>query len=553
MDKQLEKLKEIIEQKVFITNKEAVIMPASGGVAKWLFDFRRVLLNGDALDSIADLFLDKLSDFPPYQIGGLEVAAIPLVAATVLKGKARQQSLNGFFVRKSRKKTDLMQQIEGVLTDEPVVLVDDLLNHGYSFMRQIELLESLGKKVIAVCTILRFRELSYYQYFHDRNIKIISIFTLDDFANSLKVAMLVNKEERPTPLPFRVLWQTQIAKANYFYVVPKSAPVIDEKKVYFGSDNGNFWALDQVGGKEAWHFKIFGFGSQGKTIFSSPTLYKNLIYFGAYDGNFYALDKETGKKKWMFMEADWIGSSPCVAKELDLVFVGLEFGFWKKHGGIVALNTETGKKQWLYYFTGLTHGSPAYYQPKKIVVIGSNDGGVYAFKAQDGELLWQFQTGAEVKASFVFDEKHEYVCFGSHDGKFYILNIDNGLPVHVFDTEIAIYSTPLIYKNKVFFASLNKIFYCLDLDTFEVLWQLQTNGRIFASPIIIEGRLYVGSNDARLYEVDPDTGKKTGIFQATERIVNKITYNPITKRFFVPTFANELYCLIRDENNNSTP
>jgi len=83
-----------------------------------------------------------------------------------------------------------------------------------------------------------------------------------------------------------------------------------------------------------------------KLIFSSPCLVENkYICFGAYDGNLYLLDKETSKRKWVFMEADWIGSSPCHAKDLDLIFVGMEYGLWKKQGGVTAIYADTGEKK----------------------------------------------------------------------------------------------------------------------------------------------------------------------------------------------------------------
>ena len=46
-----------------------------------------------------------------------------------------------------------------------------------------------------------------------------------------------------------------------------------------------------------------------------------------------------------------------------------------------------------------------------------------------------------------------------------------------------------------------------------------------------------------MYEIDLISGKELSFFQATERITNKIVYNAETERFFVPTFANEIYCL----------
>jgi len=72
-------------------------------------------------------------------------------------------------------------------------------------------------------------------------------------------------------------------------VVPKSAPVLDENYVFYGTDLGEFIALHQEDGSLAWNFRI-GSHPKGKGIFSSPALYNELIYFGAHDGNVYALE-----------------------------------------------------------------------------------------------------------------------------------------------------------------------------------------------------------------------------------------------------------------------
>ena len=542
MNEHTQTLKEVIAREVFVTKDRERIAGPSGDNDAWIFDFRRVLLRGGVLDVIAELFWEKCKDKMPFQVGGVEVASIPLIAALVLKANEKGAPINGFFIRKSRKKTGLLRMIEGELNDEKIILIDDLINTGGSLVRQVEILNKLDKKVILVLTVLRFRNMEYYKYFHDMGIEVQSLFTLDDFANSLRVKNLVNKKDEPVPRPFKAQWQFKSENPNYFYVVPKSAPIGDGKKVYFGADNGNFWAINQLDGSVSWKHRVL-FGSQGKRIFSSPVIYEGLIYFGAYDGNFYALNKETGERKWVFMEADWIGSSPAIASDLGLIFVGLEFGLWKRRGGIVALDLESGQKKWECTMLGLTHSSPAYSEKHRTVVCGSNDFSVHGFDAQGGNPIWNYQTGGEVKASFAFDEGRGLVAFGSFDKHIYVLNVKTGELVYKIETNEAIYSTPLIWENRLYVASLDKNLYTIDLNTGKILWKFATNGRIFASPEAIVGKIYIGSNDGRLYEIDPETGKNTAFFQATERITNKIAYNKETGRIFLPTFANEIYCL----------
>jgi outer membrane protein assembly factor BamB len=92
---------------------------------------------------------------------------------------------------------------------------------------------------------------------------------------------------------------------------------------------------------------------------------------------------------------------------------------------------------------------------------------------------------------------------------------------------------------------LDKNVYCVNLNDAKLRWKFETTGRIFSKPSIIGNNVYVGSNDGIMYEIDFEKGKMKSTMQLTERITNKIVYNEETKRFFVLTQANELYCLSR--------
>jgi len=537
----LERLRRKIAKEAFVTGKEYAAATNGFAATGWIFDIKKVLLDAETLDEVSSLLLARASRDGTFQVGGIESASLPLIAGIMMKSVERGEPVNGFFIRKSRNKTGLVKIIEGVLGDERIVLVDDLMNRGRSFIKQVEVLESLGKKVDTVITILRFRDKDYYTYFHERGITVQSLFTLDDFRDLLDISAL-DEERLPPPMPFEVVWRFQSESPNFFYVLPKSAPAIDETLLYVGADNGNFWALRQSDGSVVWKHKVL-FGARGKMIFSSPALSADTVFFGAYDGNFYALDKASGKKKWVSLEADWIGSSPCVSEELGLVYVGLEFGLWRKQGGIAALEVNTGKKIWSYPMPGLTHASPAYATRHNTVVCGCNDNNVYAFNAKTGALLWKLETGGEVKASVAIDEKRGLACFGSFDRHLYVAGLKTGKVLWKIETGESIYSTPLVYGAHVFVASLDKHLYCVNLDTGKVVWKVAAAGRVFASPEVMDGKLYIGANDGRMYELDPHTGACLGFFQATERITNKVACNTKTGDIFLPTFANEIYCL----------
>lgn len=535
-------LKETISKKLFITKSKEKIVDSKGAEMSWIFEFRRVLMDSDVLTSITDLFWRKFENKTPFQVGGLEVAAIPLMTGIIMGLREKSQKVNGFFIRKSRKKSGLLLMVEGNINDDNIILVDDVLNTGFSFMRQIEVIESLGKKVIAVFVILRYRDLDYYTYLNSRGIEIHSLFTLDDFRQELDVKNIVDKNEAPVPIGFKSLWVFKSSNPDYYHVIPKSTPVIDKEKLYFGGDNGTFWAINQENGSVAWSNKIIT-NTKNKHIFSSPVIHNNVVFFGAYDGNFYALDTSTGKKKWVFLEADWVSSSPCIAPNIDTVFVGLLFGLWNKNGGIVAINIKNGEKLWEYISKGNTSSSPAYSKEDNLVSIGDDDGIFRTFDAKSGNLIWEFKTSGSIKGGPAIDTNRKLIIFGSLDKNLYIVNIQNGKIVHTIEVDQGICSTPLINNGHVYFSSLDKNLYCADMSTGKIVWKFTTRARVMSSPEIIENKIYIGSNDGRLYEIDINTGKNTSVFQVTERITNKIVHNPETNKIFLTTFANEIYCL----------
>lgn len=564
MNENLKKLKEIIEKRVFVLNKDEQISFLTQPDA-WIFDFRRILMNGKVANLVSDIFYEQFHKKYPFQLGALEIAGVPLVTSLMTKFYYKgTEDINAFFIRKSRKKTGLLRMIEGTLEEEKrIILVDDILNSGDSFWRQIEVLEKLGYKVDTVWSILRFRDLDYYTRFHQRGIKIESLFTLDDFTDTLgeKVALIKPAPAEPTPMPFTPVWQFSSKNPSYGHVVSKSQPILDDSKVYVGSDDRTFWAINQTDGSVSWHYKV-GLPTLKKSISSSPALFKNLVIFGAYDGNIYALDKETGKNVWTSLHADWVRSSPAVSADLGIVFVGLGFGLFCKRGGIIALDAHTGKTIWLdASHPAYTHASPLYIEKTQQVAIGSNDGKMRLYDAKKGKLAWEFITdggiaydphqnsksvSADIREGVVFSSKHDYLIFGSVDTNLYILKRKTGELVHKHSCDFGLYSTPHIYKDKVYFTSLDKTLRCIDLNTLELVFKVNVdNTRLFGSPVVIEDKLYVGTNAGRLHELDPYTGKQLGYFQALERITNTVVFNATTKKYFLPTYANELICLER--------
>jgi outer membrane protein assembly factor BamB len=535
-NEKINKLQEIIQNgALFKTEGKKGAISFSGDPQKWIFNFRHICLKPEFLNLVAKIFWDSFEKDYPFQIAGQELGGVPLALSIALYGDKIGKPANGFIVRKSSKNPEREIMIEGEVTDDKIILIDDAATTGRSILHGKKIIEQAGKQLHTVFFLAHCGSELGLEVLKHNQINFNYLFNFSDF--KLKVP-----DEHQVKYGFEEVWRFTGPDPNYYHVVPKSSPAIDEKNVYFGSDNGIFWALSQDDGSLLWKFNV-GYPIQGKSIFSSPAIYKDLVYFGSYDGNVYALEKNTGKLKWKFQDADWVGSSPAIASDLGLLFIGLEFGLFKKRGGIAALNLRTGNKIWDYRMKEYVHCSPAYCKEKKLVAIGGEDHCVYMFDAKKGKLKWKFETGGSIKASFSFDMKRNLVLFGSFDHNLYALDINTGEIKAKFPTKDCIYSTPIVHEDNVYFTSTDKNLYSVNLNSGKINWRFTTLGRIFSSPEIVRDKILVGSNGGAMYEINIQTGKLISIFQTAESITNKIVYNPATRRYFVMNYTNELFCL----------
>ena len=70
-----------------------------------------------------------------------------------------------------------------------------------------------------------------------------------------------------------------------------SSPVVADGVVYFGSGDGNVYALDAAPGDLRWKFRT------GDVVHASPAYADGVVYVGSWDSYFYALDARTGTEK----------------------------------------------------------------------------------------------------------------------------------------------------------------------------------------------------------------------------------------------------------------
>lgn len=170
------------------------LMPAKkkGSWYTWMFYLRRGLFDHKFLSAISQMFIYKMERIDPdlnFQISGLETAATPMLAAIPLVARVYGDDINAFVVRKERKEYGLLNIIEGVPNNKPVLMLDDLCNSSASLSQCYKELVALNLEVYdnAFVLVNKSNKGIHSELRHSTDmylpphIKVISLFKLDDF------------------------------------------------------------------------------------------------------------------------------------------------------------------------------------------------------------------------------------------------------------------------------------------------------------------------------------------------------------------------------------
>ena len=513
------------------------LVSPSGNPQAWLIDMRRVLLRPRSLRAIAQAFWSRFEGRAAFQIGGMEVAAVPLVVGLVREAFDRGRAVNGFLIRKERKPTGMGQAVEGELTDAPVVLVDDVLNSGASLEKARAVLAREGRRVTEAFVVVDYLSRQGLAWRRRHDITVTSLFTLADFGLSLET------DAPPPPQAFKSRWQFRVAGGSAFHVVPKSAPVVVDNHVYVGTDSATFCAVDLQTGRSDWVFKAEG--THRKGIWSTPAHHDGKIVFGAYNGSVYCLDARTGAEIWRSPLCEWIGSSPLVVPRHAIAIIGLEYERPGQQGSMAALALATGEKVWEHPLRVYQHGSAAYWAAGDLAICGTNDHTILALAAASGARAWEFPTQRSIKSAPCIDDERGLVVAASFDGNIYVLEAASGRPVAAFKTADICYTTPLVTHGRIFCGSGDRHLYVIDLAEMRLVARIDCGARVYSSPRLVGGRVVFGTNGGVYRELDPVTLDLMGSLQLPDAITNAVAASADGHRIVIPTYTNELHCFER--------
>jgi len=308
-----------------------------------------------------------------------------------------------------------------------------------------------------------------------------------------------------------------------------SSPVIQDKTLYFGGDDGSVYAVDAETGRQIWK------RATGGPVSSTPAVANGIVYVGSYDGKFYALDAHAGALKWKFatdgerrFEAKGLhGMQPknqTIADAFDIflsspVIVQNTVYFGSGDGNLYALDAATGDLRWKFKTGDVVHASPAF--ANGVVFVGSWDSYFYAVDAKTGKEKWRFHGGEDplihnqvgFQSSPVVVDGVIYT--GCRDAQLYALDAATGKEKWRFDNALSwVITSPAVVSGKVFFATSDSaLYHVVDAATGKSVLKKEGKAYMFSSPAVVNDVVLIGVLNGTLEARDVNTGEVLWEFQ----------------------------------------
>lgn len=141
--------------RALVRREDELITDPRGQPIGWLLDTRIPMLDSDLFEEVGQVLADRLRERELSQVVGYGFGAYPLVCSVL--SAAEDTRFNGGLVRDERKEHGRRRLVEGPIDrDEPVVLLDDIINSGRSASQALGLLRRAGLDVVGLLTLFNF-------------------------------------------------------------------------------------------------------------------------------------------------------------------------------------------------------------------------------------------------------------------------------------------------------------------------------------------------------------------------------------------------------------
>lgn len=141
--------------KALVRRESEPITDPRGQAIGWLLDTRMALLDGALFKDVGTIVAERLRARGIRQVAGYGFGSYAIICSTL--SAPIMPPFNGGFIREHRKPHGRQRLVEGPLErDQPVVLLDDIINSGRSASTAINLLREDGFQVVGMMTLFNF-------------------------------------------------------------------------------------------------------------------------------------------------------------------------------------------------------------------------------------------------------------------------------------------------------------------------------------------------------------------------------------------------------------
>ncbi|MDR2493888.1 MAG: PQQ-binding-like beta-propeller repeat protein [Spirochaetaceae bacterium] len=302
------------------------------------------------------------------------------------------------------------------------------------------------------------------------------------------------------PLGIRWKIRLQLDEADIESFNP---PVVIGDTIYFGSGDGNFYALDVESGYMRWAFR------SGGEINAVPYADRDRVYFGSKDGKVYALNRHDGEELWSFRTRSQVNSQVERYKD-NVVFVS-------DADAIYFLNPETGEERFsidnpgwynftflmaddvMYFATGPRTSQLGPYDINKrefLWFLPSNSIAAhwYSFAAVKGDLLYFGAANTFDLSFFAFNRHTGQLVWQQYREAAFGPEIDDAAVRRLYNRSIECldFLSPTVWRNLVIYTGLDTAARAFDAKTGAPRWEKTFPAPVSSAPTVAGDRVYFG-------------------------------------------------------------
>lgn len=188
----------------------------------------------------------------------------------------------------------------------------------------------------------------------------------------------------------------------------QAGPTYEDGVIHIGSRDNTLYSLVADTGQLRWNYTATDdpdITPVSISIKQTAAVTENRVFFGSTNTYFYALNRFDGTHQWSRETEQSINSAPALWN--DTVY------FASMLGTLYAMETKTGEIRW----TSDRLHSPVHAHPSVndgTLYIGDRLGTLRAFDARTGDHLWKFKTDNTIQTKPLVTE--DTIYFGSNDG-----------------------------------------------------------------------------------------------------------------------------------------